>query len=63
MSAAMARLRARFAQFDEMFRERSLRERAILGGGLAFSDGRLFVTTGFADVLALNAKSGETVWR
>jgi len=33
------------------------------GGGLAYDNGRLFVSTGFADVLALNAADGQIVWR
>lgn len=33
------------------------------GGGIAASDGRLFVTTGFADVIALDAITGEEIWR
>lgn len=33
-----------------------------IGGGLAYRDGMLFVATGVADVFALNAETGETVW-
>ncbi len=33
------------------------------GGGLAYSDGRVFVTTGFGELLALSAESGEILWR
>ncbi|MGB0341824.1 MAG: PQQ-binding-like beta-propeller repeat protein [Parvibaculales bacterium] len=33
------------------------------GGGLAYGDGRLFATTGFGEVLALDAQSGEIIWR
>lgn len=33
------------------------------GAGLAFDSGRLFVTTGFAQVIALDAASGEVNWR
>ena len=33
------------------------------GGGLAFDRGRLFVSTGFAEVIALEAAGGEIVWR
>ena len=32
------------------------------GGGIAFDDGRIFVTTGFATVHALDAASGEIAW-
>ncbi len=33
------------------------------GGGLAYDNGRIFVTTGYGEVLALDAKSGAPVWR
>jgi outer membrane protein assembly factor BamB len=33
------------------------------GGGLAFADGRLFATTGFGELVALDAGSGAVVWR
>ncbi len=33
------------------------------GGGLAYEDGRLFVTTGFAMIYALDAESGEIIWQ
>ncbi|MGC9953603.1 MAG: PQQ-binding-like beta-propeller repeat protein [Rhizomicrobium sp.] len=33
------------------------------GGGIAFDGGRLFATTGFGDVVALNAASGKELWR
>lgn len=35
----------------------------ILGGGLAVDGGRLYVTTGFAAVIALNATTGDEIWR
>lgn len=36
----------------------------LLAGGLAYgTDGRLYVTTGFAKVIALDAASGEEIWR
>ncbi len=34
-----------------------------VGGGLAFDSGRLFATTGFAEVLSLDAKTGRVLWR
>ncbi|MGE4011258.1 MAG: PQQ-binding-like beta-propeller repeat protein, partial [Alphaproteobacteria bacterium] len=34
-----------------------------LGGGVAYADGLVVVTTGQGDVLALDAKSGKEVWR
>lgn len=33
------------------------------GGGLAYSDGILVATTGYAEVIALNADDGEPIWR
>ncbi len=33
------------------------------GGGLAVVDGKLFVTTGFSQLVALNAASGNDIWR
>ncbi len=33
------------------------------GGGLAYNAGRLYVTTGFGDVLALEADTGKIVWK
>lgn len=33
------------------------------GGGLAFADGKLFVTTGFGELLALSPASGAVIWR
>ncbi|CAA7627657.1 WD40-like repeat [Candidatus Terasakiella magnetica] len=32
-------------------------------GGLAYEDGMLFVATGFAQVVAVNAKTGKIAWR
>ena len=33
------------------------------GGGLAFGEGRLFVTTAFGELLALDPASGSVIWR
>ena len=33
------------------------------GGGIAFDDGKLFASTGFGDVVALDAASGKELWR
>lgn len=35
----------------------------FLGGGLAYDDGLIFATTGFAEVVALDARSGRDAWR
>ena len=36
---------------------------AANGGGLAFAEGRLFVTTGFGELLAVDPASGGVLWR
>ncbi len=33
------------------------------GGGLAYEGGRVFVTTGFGELVALDAASGAVLWR
>jgi outer membrane protein assembly factor BamB len=33
------------------------------GGGLAFDDGKLFATTGFGEVMALDPATGKGIWR
>lgn len=33
------------------------------GGGLAYDDGKLFVTTGFGDVIAMNPTNGRRLWK
>jgi outer membrane protein assembly factor BamB len=33
------------------------------GGGVAYDDGKIFVTSGFGEVVALDAKSGRQLWR
>ena len=33
-----------------------------MGGGIAFEDGKIYVTTGFAQVIALNASNGRIIW-
>ena len=34
-----------------------------IGGGLAYDKARVFVTTGFAQVIALDAETGAVIWR
>lgn len=34
-----------------------------MGGGVAFADGRLFATTGYGEVLALDPANGSVIWR
>jgi outer membrane protein assembly factor BamB len=38
-------------------------EDGAFGGGLAHADGKIYVSTGFAQVVALNAENGEEIWR
>lgn len=33
------------------------------GGGIAYASGRLFATTGFAEIIALDASNGGEIWR
>lgn len=35
----------------------------VIGGGLAFSGGRLFVTAGFNELVTLNPSDGKLLWR
>ena len=39
------------------------RNKDATGGGLAYGGGRLFVTTGFGELVALDPATGGTVWR
>lgn len=39
------------------------REGAIIGGGLAVGGGKVFVTSPHAEILALDAKTGQILWR
>ncbi len=39
------------------------RDGSAMGGGLAFADTVLYVTTGFGEVLALDSKDGHVLWR
>ena len=53
---------------DERFRVRDLFRgpkpaQIGFGGGVAFEQGRIFVTSGFGFVVALNAETGEELWR
>jgi len=36
---------------------------AGMGGGVAFNDGKIYVTTGFGALVAMDAASGREVWR
>lgn len=37
-------------------------ERGAIGGGVAFEDGVLFVSTAYGDLMALNAETGALLW-
>jgi outer membrane protein assembly factor BamB len=49
--------------WSERMRPNEGRDRVARGGGLAVSGGRLFVTTGFGFVAALDATNGNEIWR
>lgn len=38
-------------------------DEAVIGGGVAFSGGQLYVTNGFNEVVALNPDNGRVIWR
>ena len=38
-------------------------DREAFGGGIAYEDGRIILSTGFAVVFAINAKNGEIIWQ
>lgn len=38
-------------------------DREAFGGGIAYAKGRIYLTTGFAMVLAIDASNGKEVWR
>ena len=38
-------------------------EEGYIGGGLAFEAGRIFVATGFAELICLDANTGKIIWR
>lgn len=50
-------------QWSEALRPTRGRDAAARGGGVAVSGGRVFVTTGFGFIAALDASSGREVWR
>lgn len=49
--------------FWEVDLEQENEEDGFFGGGIAFEDGRLFVTTGMGIIFALDAKNGQEIWR
>jgi outer membrane protein assembly factor BamB len=49
--------------WSETLRPSDSRDRTARGGGVAAAGGRLFVTTGFGFIAALDARTGDEVWR
>ncbi len=43
--------------------DRGGKDKEAIGGGLAVADGRVYVSSGFGAVLALDAVSGKEIWR
>ncbi|HYC04630.1 MAG TPA: PQQ-binding-like beta-propeller repeat protein [Azospirillaceae bacterium] len=43
--------------------QREGQDDTALGGGVSFGEGRLFVTTGFGETIAVNPANGEVIWR
>ncbi|MBV9331480.1 MAG: PQQ-binding-like beta-propeller repeat protein [Alphaproteobacteria bacterium] len=49
--------------FGALGRDMSIDPAKGFGGGTAYDNGRLFVTTGFGEVFALNPANGRTIWK
>ena len=45
------------------FRDGGGTDKESVGGGVAYSDGKVFVTSGLGVILALDASNGEEIWR
>lgn len=50
-------------RWSERLRTTEGRDRVARGGGVAVNGGRVFVTTGFGFVVALDAATGDEIWR
>lgn len=61
-SHVMAHSSAGAAQWSRDLTPASDRNKDGSGGGLAYGDGRLFVTTGFGELHALDPATGKTLW-
>jgi outer membrane protein assembly factor BamB len=48
--------------WSQTVRSGSRRDRVVNGGGLAFGDGRVFVASGFGQVRAIDAQTGDEIW-
>lgn len=57
----------RVSNGDRVWRERlrsgTRRDRASIGGGIAIDNGRVIVASGYGFVAALDAETGEEIWR
>ncbi|MBV9572382.1 MAG: PQQ-binding-like beta-propeller repeat protein [Alphaproteobacteria bacterium] len=51
------------ASFGLMGKNTSIDPSKGFGGGVAFDGGRLFVTTGFGEVFALDGRNGKQIWK
>ncbi|MBY0563296.1 MAG: PQQ-binding-like beta-propeller repeat protein [Hyphomonadaceae bacterium] len=49
--------------WNERLRAQESEDRAARGGGVAAGGGRVFATTGFGFVVALDGQTGEEIWR
>jgi len=49
--------------WNEQLRAPGRSDRAGRGGGIAASGGRIFVTTGYGFIVALDGQSGDEIWR
>jgi outer membrane protein assembly factor BamB len=49
--------------WSQSLRPKKTRDRIALGGGVAVLDGLVFATTGFGEIIAFKADTGEQVWR
>lgn len=61
-SQVMAHSTGGAAQWSRDLTPSSDRSKEASGGGLAFGDGKLFVTTGFGQMFALDPATGNTIW-
>ncbi|HEY2033052.1 MAG TPA: PQQ-binding-like beta-propeller repeat protein [Rhizomicrobium sp.] len=49
--------------FGALGKDTSIDPSKGFGGGVAFDDGKLFVSTGFGSILALDASTGKQLWK
>ena len=51
------------ARWSQAFKIKGDGAETVFGGGASYDAGKLFVTTGFGEVAALDATSGKTLWK